>query len=49
MILHKTNDQERLDASYVAYDALYAVFKANKGLVLAARAEQPPSQGAERV
>lgn len=37
MILHKTNDQERLDASYVAYDALYALFKANKGLSLVAR------------
>lgn len=36
MILHKTNDQERLDASYVAYDALYALFKANKGLSLVA-------------
>jgi len=32
-------DQERLDASYVAYDALYALFKANKGLSLVARSE----------
>ena len=39
MILHKTSDQERLDASYVAYDALYALFKANKGLSLVARDE----------
>lgn len=30
MILLKKSDQERLDASYVAYDALYALFKANK-------------------
>jgi hypothetical protein len=37
MILHKKNDQERLDASFVAYDALYALFKANKGMSLAAR------------
>ncbi len=37
MVLHKSTDQERLDASYIAYDALYALFKANKGLVLAAR------------
>ena len=39
MILHKSSDQERLDASYVAYDALYALFKANKGLSLVARSE----------
>ncbi len=47
MVLHKTNDQERLDASYVAYDALYALFKANKGLVLVARDEtgQPVDAG----
>ena len=30
MILHKRTDPERLEASYVAYDALYALFKANK-------------------
>jgi hypothetical protein len=39
MILFKKNDQERLDASFVAYDALYALFKANKGLSLVARDE----------
>src|ERR1700730_14673775 len=36
MILHKSHDQERLDASFVAYDALYALLKANKGLSLVA-------------
>ena len=30
MILYKKTDQERLDASYVVYDALYALLKANK-------------------
>jgi hypothetical protein len=30
MILLKTLDQERLDASYPAWDALYALFKSNK-------------------
>jgi hypothetical protein len=40
MILHETSDQSRLDASFVAYDALYALFRTNKGLSLAARAEQ---------
>jgi hypothetical protein len=30
MILHKRTDLERLEASYVAYDALYALLKANK-------------------
>jgi hypothetical protein len=30
MILLKQDDRERLDASYVAYDALYALLKANK-------------------
>lgn len=30
MILLKPTDQERLDASFIAYDALYALFKANK-------------------
>lgn len=47
MVLHKTTDQERLDASYIAYDALYALFKANKGLVLVARDEtaQPADGG----
>jgi len=30
MILFKKSDQERLDASFGAYDALYALFKANK-------------------
>src|SRR5258705_4818069 len=30
MIMHKTTDPERLEASYVVYDALYALFKANK-------------------
>jgi hypothetical protein len=30
MILLKPSDQERLDASYLVYDALYALFKANK-------------------
>jgi len=49
MILHKTNDQERLDASYVAYDALYALFKANKGLSLVARAQAAESGTPGRV
>jgi hypothetical protein len=40
MILNKTNDQERLEASFIAYDALYALFKANKGLSLVARDEE---------
>lgn len=43
MILTKTNDQERLDASFVAYDALYALFRANKGLSLAASRQLPDS------
>jgi hypothetical protein len=30
IILLKPTDQERLDASYILYDALYALFKANK-------------------
>ena len=49
MILHKTNDLERLDASFVAYDALYALFKANKGLSLAARDQSQESGDAGRV
>jgi len=49
MILHKTNDQERLDASYVAYDALYALFKANKGLSLVARDDSRESTDTGRV
>lgn len=48
MILQKTNDHERLDASYIAYDALYALFKANKGLVLAARDEHRDAGDAGR-
>lgn len=30
MLLLKESDQERLDASFIAYDAMYALFKANK-------------------
>lgn len=30
MMLLKTDDQERLDASYLVYDSMYALFKANK-------------------
>lgn len=30
MMLLKPSDQERLDASYVVWDTLYALFKANK-------------------
>ena len=30
MILFKDTDAERLEASYVAYDCLYALFKANR-------------------
>jgi hypothetical protein len=48
MILHKTSDQERLDASFIAYDALYALFKANKGLSLAAAAESQEPSGSRR-
>jgi hypothetical protein len=47
MILHKTNDQERLTASFVAYDALYALFRANKGLSLVA-SEQAREPGGLR-
>jgi hypothetical protein len=47
MVLHKSNDQERLDASFIAYDALYALFKANKGLSLVARhGDAAPAGGA---
>jgi hypothetical protein len=49
MILHKTNDLERLDASFVAYDALYALFKANQGLSLAARDQSQKSGDEGRV
>jgi hypothetical protein len=47
MILTRQNDMERLEASFVAYDALYALFKANKGLSLAAEkhAENPETSG----
>jgi hypothetical protein len=30
MTLFKESDQERLDASYIVWDAIYALFKANK-------------------
>jgi hypothetical protein len=49
MILHNTNDLERLDASFVAYDALYALFRANKGLSLVARDEPQDSGNSGRV
>jgi hypothetical protein len=49
MILHKTSDQERLDASFIAYDALYALFRANKGLSLAARADGTAAMPTGRV
>ena len=39
MILHEPSDQARLEKSFVAYDAMYALFKANKGMSLVARAE----------
>lgn len=49
MILHKRNDQERLDASFIAYDALYALFKANRGLSLVAsgRVREPGVSGSD--
>src|SRR6185295_9280923 len=49
MILTKQNDLERLEASFVAYDALYALFKKNDGLSLKARGESPESDQARRV
>jgi hypothetical protein len=49
MILHKKNDQERLDASFVAYDALYALFKANKGMSLVARDQSQESGSSGRL
>lgn len=48
MILNKPSDQERLDASLVAYDALYALFKANKGLSLVASTETGASTDSGR-
>lgn len=47
MLLHEPSDQARLDASFVAYDALYALFKANKGLSLVARAEPVADRAVE--
>jgi hypothetical protein len=49
MILYKSTDQERLDASFVAYDALYALFKANKGLSLVASEQIAEPAGSGRV